>query len=322
MADVFDSLNPVDEEESLEKARVQESLHKAETEEEHFKQNIMMDVDERPDGIKVDEKSENQQVIKEVAESDKQAIEEDPIDALENSSSSRSGNESSDNKKSELEAQTSISSGRVVEPSVVVEQGHVETNVAPGDPNQDSEGFSAFELQSVDQQIEEALISEPESSVGNVNDIDINIDQINESASIGDVIGITAFANDPDDSDSVVYSLSENPNNAFALDMYGDGKVANHPDDAKKFMQEAMSDPIVFKNRFLSALEYIRQQENVDASKIAAIGYCFGGAVVLNMARSGVDLKGVASFHGSLATKTPAKKRPNHLTSHGISWWS
>jgi dienelactone hydrolase len=95
---------------------------------------------------------------------------------------------------------------------------------------------------------------------------------------------------------------------AFALDMYGDGKVANHPDDAKKFMQEAMSDQVAFKSRFLAALDYVLQQENVDSSNIAAIGYCFGGGVVLNMARLGVDLKGVASFHGSLATKTPAKK--------------
>ncbi len=95
---------------------------------------------------------------------------------------------------------------------------------------------------------------------------------------------------------------------AFALDMYGDGKVASHPDDAKKFMQEAMSDQVAFKNRFLSALDYVREQENVDPSNIAAIGYCFGGGVVLNMARMGVELKGVASFHGSLATKTPAKK--------------
>ncbi|MDW3095555.1 MAG: dienelactone hydrolase family protein [Gammaproteobacteria bacterium] len=95
---------------------------------------------------------------------------------------------------------------------------------------------------------------------------------------------------------------------AFALDMYGDGKVANHPDDAKKFMQEAMGDEKAFKDRFLSALHYVQQLNNVDSTKIAAIGYCFGGAVVINMARMGVDLKGVASFHGSLATSTPAKK--------------
>ncbi len=95
---------------------------------------------------------------------------------------------------------------------------------------------------------------------------------------------------------------------AFALDMYGEGKIANHPDDAKRFMQEAMSDQLAFKNKFLSALSYVQKLNNVNATKIAAIGYCFGGAVVLNMARMGIDLKGVASFHGSLATKTPAEK--------------
>ena len=95
---------------------------------------------------------------------------------------------------------------------------------------------------------------------------------------------------------------------AFALDMYGEDKVANHPDDAKKFMQEAMSDEVELKNRFLSAFNYVYQQDNVDSSNIAAIGYCFGGGVVLNMARMGVDLKGVASFHGSLATKTSAEE--------------
>ena len=95
---------------------------------------------------------------------------------------------------------------------------------------------------------------------------------------------------------------------AFALDMYGGGKVADHPDDAKKFMLEALNDHSVLKHRFQSALEYVSQQENVDANNIAAIGYCFGGGVVLNMARAGVDLKGVVSFHGSLATKTPATK--------------
>lgn len=95
---------------------------------------------------------------------------------------------------------------------------------------------------------------------------------------------------------------------AFAIDMYGEGKVADHPDDAKKFMQEAMSDPQAFKDRFISALDYVSKHENVDSTNIAAIGYCFGGAVVLNMARAGVNLKGVASFHGSLSTKMPAQK--------------
>lgn len=93
---------------------------------------------------------------------------------------------------------------------------------------------------------------------------------------------------------------------AFALDMYGAGKVADHPDNAMKFMQEATKDPELAKQRFLAAKELLQQQPMTDADKIAAIGYCFGGGVVLNMARAGVDIDGVASFHGVLAPVMPA----------------
>lgn len=92
---------------------------------------------------------------------------------------------------------------------------------------------------------------------------------------------------------------------AFALDMYGTGKVADHPDNAKQFMQEAMKSPEQVKARFLKAKALLEQQAVTDADKMAAIGYCFGGGVVLNMARAGVDLDGVASFHGALNTVFP-----------------
>ena len=95
---------------------------------------------------------------------------------------------------------------------------------------------------------------------------------------------------------------------AFALDMYGNGKVTDHPDDAKKFMQQAISDQESLQKRFKAALDLVKQNEFVDSDNIAAIGYCFGGGVVLNMARSGADLKSVVSFHGSLATKTPVQQ--------------
>ncbi|MFA7553344.1 MAG: dienelactone hydrolase family protein [Spongiibacteraceae bacterium] len=88
---------------------------------------------------------------------------------------------------------------------------------------------------------------------------------------------------------------------AFSLDMYGAGKVTDHPDNAMAFMQMATKDPEQVKERFLKAKQILEQQSTVYADKIAAIGYCFGGGVVLNMARAGVDLDGVASFHGSLA---------------------
>ncbi len=95
---------------------------------------------------------------------------------------------------------------------------------------------------------------------------------------------------------------------AFAIDMYGDGKIADNPDDAKKFAGESMKDMPLLKAKFVAAMEFLKKNEHVDSTRIAAIGYCYGGGVVLNMARAGVDLKGVVSFHGSLATTTPAKK--------------
>ncbi|MFQ5584701.1 MAG: dienelactone hydrolase family protein, partial [Calditrichia bacterium] len=94
---------------------------------------------------------------------------------------------------------------------------------------------------------------------------------------------------------------------AFALDMYGKGKQANHPDNAGKFATEVMQNMDMAKARFMAALDVLKSQDTTDPDKIAAIGYCFGGGVVLQMARMGVDLKGVVSFHGSIVTDTPAQ---------------
>jgi dienelactone hydrolase len=94
---------------------------------------------------------------------------------------------------------------------------------------------------------------------------------------------------------------------ALALDMYGEGKEARHPDEAAKFSNELAKNLPLAKARFESAMKLLQQQDSVDAKNIAALGYCFGGSVVLQMARLGKDLKGVASFHGSLATEKPAE---------------
>ena len=108
---------------------------------------------------------------------------------------------------------------------------------------------------------------------------------------------------------------------AFALDLYGSGKVANHPADAEKFMLEAGKDQAAIRARFDAALAALKADPRVDASRIAALGYCFGGGVVLNMARQGhPDLDAVVSFHGTLGTETPAKKGAVHarvLVLHG-----
>jgi dienelactone hydrolase len=91
----------------------------------------------------------------------------------------------------------------------------------------------------------------------------------------------------------------------FAIDMYGNGKVATHPDDAKKFMTETMSNIDEAVKRYDAAKALISSDPRVDGSKLASIGYCFGGAVSLHMARIGTDLDAIASFHGNLATQKP-----------------
>lgn len=93
---------------------------------------------------------------------------------------------------------------------------------------------------------------------------------------------------------------------ALALDMFGNGKTADHPSDAQKFTSETMSNMAVAEGRFDAALDFLKKQPTVDPDEIAAIGYCFGGGIVLHMARTGADLDGVASFHGSLGTQQKA----------------
>jgi dienelactone hydrolase len=94
----------------------------------------------------------------------------------------------------------------------------------------------------------------------------------------------------------------------FALDVYGGGKSTEVRHDAEMMMNMAMKDPAQIKARFDSALAQLKQDPHVDATKVAAIGYCMGGAIVLNMARAGEPLAGVVSLHGILATQTPMQK--------------
>ena len=84
---------------------------------------------------------------------------------------------------------------------------------------------------------------------------------------------------------------------AFALDMYGDGKQAEHPDDAGKFAGMVFSNMDKSKAKFEAALEALKSNPHVDQGKIAAIGYCIGGSIALSMANAGYDLDAVAAFH-------------------------
>ncbi|MFN1835195.1 dienelactone hydrolase family protein [Balneola sp. MJW-20] len=87
---------------------------------------------------------------------------------------------------------------------------------------------------------------------------------------------------------------------ALAVDMYGNGKQAAHPEDAMAFSGNVMSNFENAKARFNAALETLKANPNVDTEKIGAIGYCFGGSVILSMANAGLDLDGVAAFHAGL----------------------
>ena len=102
--------------------------------------------------------------------------------------------------------------------------------------------------------------------------------------------------------------LAELGYTAFAVDMYGDGKLANHPKKAGEFMQAAFKDFAATKEKFEEAMKILRAHKTVDSGRIAAIGYCFGGAVSLRMARRGADLNGVVAFHSALPLEPPMSK--------------
>lgn len=112
--------------------------------------------------------------------------------------------------------------------------------------------------------------------------------------------------------------LAEQGYTALAVDMYGDGRQAHHPDEAGKFATEVSRNMPMAKARFEAGMKLLRKEKTVDGKKMAAIGYCFGGGIVLNMARQGEDLKGVVSFHGSLGTDTPAQ--PGRIKARIVSF--
>ena len=92
---------------------------------------------------------------------------------------------------------------------------------------------------------------------------------------------------------------------AFAADMYGEGKTVNHPKDAGEMAGKVRMNVEDWRKRGLAALNVLTSQPQCDKTKLAAIGYCFGGSTVQQLAFAGTDLKAVASFHGGLVQPTP-----------------
>ena len=108
---------------------------------------------------------------------------------------------------------------------------------------------------------------------------------------------------------------------ALAIDMYGDGKLGANPQEAQALATPFYKDPSLTKPHIDAAIAKIKSFPQTDTAKIAAIGYCFGGFVVLNAARLGARLKGVVSFHGGLSGPAPVKDvlKAKMLICHGGS---
>ncbi|MEO6682330.1 MAG: dienelactone hydrolase family protein, partial [Ginsengibacter sp.] len=108
---------------------------------------------------------------------------------------------------------------------------------------------------------------------------------------------------------------------AMALDVYGDGKTGDNPDDASKLSTPYYNEPSLSKVIMEAAQEKLKTYPQVDGTKMAAIGYCFGGGIVMNAAKLGIDMKGVVSFHGGLKGVTPDKEKTKAkiLVCHGAA---
>jgi dienelactone hydrolase len=114
--------------------------------------------------------------------------------------------------------------------------------------------------------------------------------------------------------------LAESGYVAFAADMYGDAKQTRHADEAKGWMQQITSNIEAWQRRALLALDQLKKHPKVDEERLAAIGYCFGGATAMQLAYAGADLDGIVSFHGSLPPATPdqaARIKGKILVAHG-----
>lgn len=109
-----------------------------------------------------------------------------------------------------------------------------------------------------------------------------------------------AWAGRSDFEDGKANSLAGLGYAALSLDLYGKGVRGSSPEENSALMQPFLDDRTMLQKRLLVSLDTLREQTEVDASKVAAIGFCFGGLCVLDLARTGEDLAGVVSFHGLL----------------------
>ena len=114
--------------------------------------------------------------------------------------------------------------------------------------------------------------------------------------------------------------LAELGYTALAVDLYGEGKIAADSSEAGQLMNQLLADLPTCRARFQAALDLLKAHATVDESRTAAIGYCMGGGVVLHMARYGLDLDAVASFHGSLPLAVAPKGEGAEVTARIVAY--
>ena len=108
----------------------------------------------------------------------------------------------------------------------------------------------------------------------------------------------------------------------FAIDMYGDGQNVDDPGAATELMMSVLGNIKDGEARFQAALDFVNARDEVETGAVAAMGYCFGGAIVLHEAKVGADLRAVASFHGSLGSMhapSPGQVKAKVLVCHGAA---
>jgi dienelactone hydrolase len=114
--------------------------------------------------------------------------------------------------------------------------------------------------------------------------------------------------------------LAELGYTAMSLDLYGDGAVSDHPEEASKLMMAIIEDLPTGRKRFNAALAELKAHETVNQEKTGAVGYCFGGGMVLHMARYGADVNVVASFHGSLPLALAAEGEGAEVSARVVAY--
>ena len=132
------------------------------------------------------------------------------------------------------------------------------------------------------------------------------------------VIVLHTFAGRGDNELAVAERLAGLGYAGFAADLYGRGVLGQDRDECAALMQPFLDDRALLRDRMLAIVDTVRALPEVDASRVAAIGFCFGGLCVLDLARAGADIRGVASFHGLFGA--PSALAPARVTARVIAF--